>query len=266
MSYRKESKPSRNNSPRSKYGHGSKVKGITIHHWGSDGQKHANVVSWLRDPRNNNSSAHYVVSDGLVTQLVPDDRAAWHSGSNEGNGTTIGIECRPEMSAGDWATLVELCIDLEKKHGSMKYYRHKDWKNTACPGRYSDRIGDLVKAINAGGAKSPAKPKPSKSKPKPKGKRDTAPPFPWNKGHYIGPRSGPTRSHSGFAGTYDRRNVRKAQEELLERGWTGVGEADGYYGTKLATVFGQFQAEKGLDVDKLGGPDTWRAIWEAPVS
>lgn len=263
MSYRRESKRSPNSSSRSSYGYGSEIKGITIHHWGSDGQKHANVVHWLTSPDNDNSSAHYVVSDGLVTQLVPDNRAAWHSGNNRGNGTTIGIECRPEMSAGDWATLVELCIRLEKKHGSLKYWTHSDWKNTACPGRYSDRIGELVKAINAGGAKSPAKPKP---KPKPKGKRETAPPFPWNKGHYIGPRSGPTRSHSGFAGTYDRRNVRKAQEELLDRGWTGVGEADGYYGTKLATVFGQFQAEKGLDVDKLGGINTWKAIWEAPVS
>lgn len=261
MKFKFEKKLGRNYSTRSRYGYSS-IVGVTLHHWGSDGQKHENVVSWLRGyTGNRNSSAHYVMSDGLVTQLVPDNKAAWHAGNNRGNGTTIGIECRPEMSAGDWATLVELCQWLESKHGSLKYYRHKDWKNTACPGRYSDRIGDLVKAINAGGAKSPAKPKP-----KPKGKRETAPPFPWNKGHYIGPRSGPARSHSGFSGTYDRRNVRKAQEELLERGWTGVGEADGYYGTKLATVFGQFQAEKGLDVDKLGGIDTWKAIWEAPVS
>lgn len=265
MTYRKEKKHSPNNSPRSKYGHGAKIKGITIHHWGSDGQKHANVVAWLTSSDNHNSSAHYVVSDGLVTQLVEDNRAAWHSGNNEGNGTTIGIECRPEMSAGDWATLVELCVDLEKKHGSMKYYRHKDWKNTACPGRYSDRMGELVRAVNAGGAAKPSKPKPSKPKPSPNVSRETSPVFPWPAGHYIGPRSGPKTSHSGYAGN-DRRFVRMAQEKLLERGWAGVGEADGHYGAKLEEVTRQFQAEKGLDVDGYIGRDTWTAIWESPVT
>lgn len=168
--YRYEHQPSGNNSSRRHYGYPPKPTGITIHHWGSTGQKHANVANYLCR-RNGNTSAHYVTSAGLVTQLVDESRAAWHAGSTPGNGSTIGIECRPEMSAADWDTLVQLCTDLEEKHGSLKYYGHKDWKNTACPGDYSDRIGELVKAINAehkrrktGGAPKP-KPKPSKPKP-----------------------------------------------------------------------------------------------------
>lgn len=136
MSYKYEVKASPNHSSRSRYGHGSKVKGITIHHWGSDGQKHANVVHWLRAPDNHNSSAHYVVSDGLVTQLVDDSRAAWHSGNNEGNGTTIGIECRPEMSAGDWATLVDTTArSLRQCSDSSKLRRVSTSTSWAAPTR-----------------------------------------------------------------------------------------------------------------------------------
>ena len=149
MSYKFVKNLGKNYSSRSKYGYGSNITGITIHHWGSTGQKHANVVSWLRGyTGNSGSSAHYVVSDGLVTQLVEDANASWHGGNNKANGTTIGIECRPEMSAGDFQTLVELCVNLERKHGSLKYYGHKDWKNTACPGKYYDRLGELVNAVN----------------------------------------------------------------------------------------------------------------------
>jgi hypothetical protein len=181
--YTLEQAKSSNSSTRGHYGHSSTPSGITLHHWGSTGQEHDNVVAWLRGAAggtdNTQTSAHYVMSDGLVTQLVDDSRAAWHAGSTTGNGATIGIECRPEMSAGDWDTLVQLCTDLEEKHGSLKYYGHKDWKNTACPGDYYDRIGELVDAVNAehkrrkNGGSTPAPSKPSEpSKPKDDDKLD----------------------------------------------------------------------------------------------
>lgn len=49
------------------------------------------AISWFRNP-SANVSAHYVVrrSDGQVTQMVPDDRRAWHACNN--NDDTIGIE------------------------------------------------------------------------------------------------------------------------------------------------------------------------------
>lgn len=159
-------------STRAFYGAKSKPTGITIHHWGADGQSHNGVVAYLtRD--GGNTSAHLVTSAGRVTRLVVDERAAWHAGSKQGNGTTIGIECRPEMSEEDWNTLVQLCADLEEIHGSLKYYRHSDWKATACPGRYSDRMQELVDAVNAehrrrgaGSIPAPApRPKPAPVKP-----------------------------------------------------------------------------------------------------
>lgn len=252
-----------NQSSRAHYGYPAKPTGITIHHWGSTGQTHAGVVSYLTRT-GGNTSAHLVCSADHVTRLVKDSRAAWHAGSTPGNGKTIGIECRPEMSAGDWDTLVQLCTDLEDKHGSLKYYGHKDWKNTACPGDYYPRIGELVKAVNAehkrrktGGA--PAKPaKPSTPA------TEAAPDFPLHKGHYFGPKSGPDRSHSGF---YNHRDdLRLWQETMLGRGWTGLGAADGLYGDKTATVTGQFQAEKNLAVDELIGGETWAAAWTEPVT
>ena len=149
------SRPTSNQSPRSNFGASSKPTGITIHWWGSPaaGATHAGVVSWLRGPaggtNNRNSSAHYVVSGKRVSRLAADTRATWHSGNRIGNGTTIGIEVHPRNTATTWDTLVELCADIEERHGSMKYYRHLDWKATACPGVYSRLIARLVNDVNA---------------------------------------------------------------------------------------------------------------------
>ena len=164
-SYTLEVRETSNQSPRSNFGASSKPTGITIHWWGSPsaGASHNGVVSWLRGAaggqNNRNSSAHYVVSGRRVTRLAAETRATWHSGNRVGNGTTIGIEMHPRMSNTDWATLVALCVDIERRHGSMKYYRHHDWKATACPGVYSRMIAKLVNDINAALRGSTAKPK-----------------------------------------------------------------------------------------------------------
>ena len=249
MSYKFVKALGRNYSSRSRYGHGSTVKGITIHHWGSTGQKHANVVSWLRGyTGNRGSSAHYVVSDGLVTQIVDESNAAWHAGNNQGNGTTIGIECRPEMTAGDWATLVELCADIERRRGSMKYYRHKDWKNTACPGKYSSRIGELVKAVNAAlKGKPPAKPKP------PKKSSSAGDPFPLDDGHFYYTEDRRSTVHSGYW-PKDRAAIKKIQKKV----GTGV---DGRYGPKTKAAVMRWQKKRGLKADGAVGPSTWAKMF-----
>jgi hypothetical protein len=59
-------------------------------------------------------------------------------------------------------------------------------------------------------------------------------------------------------------DVRTWQQQMSARGWTiGV---DGIFGPQSAGVAEQFQAEKGLAVDGLVGPDTWSASWTAPVT
>lgn len=184
--YKYQHLPSSNSSPRANFAdYDGDIDTIMLHHWGRDGQYHANVVSWLRGKaggqNNKGSSAHYVVSAGLVTNLVPEPRAAWHCVGR--NGGTIGLELRPEMSKGDWQTAVELCADIEERRGSMKYDYHGNNAATACPGRWKSKLRELVRDINAehkrrgndpkdprrkasGGATKP-KPK-AAAKPKPK--------------------------------------------------------------------------------------------------
>lgn len=253
--YTLERQHSPNQSSRAHYGYPPEPTGITIHWWGSTGQKHANVADYLARP-NGNTSAHLVCSAGLVTRLVPDNRAAWHAGSTPGNGSTIGIECRPEMSAADWDTLVQLCTDLEEKHGSLKYYGHKDWKNTACPGDYYDRIGELVKAINAehkrrktGGAPS----KPSKPKPKP-----SKPSGPLDVDGKWG--SGTTREIQKILGTPVDGDVSfqptayKAENPGLLSGWKWTSSP------RSSNVIEALQHKLGVSADGRIGPDTIKAL------
>ena len=144
----------------------SKVKSITIHHWGARGQKFDNVVNWLCQKRAG-TSAHYVVEAGKVACIVDPDRRAWHAGNSRGNHESIGIECRPEATEGDYATVAALVADLRAVYGNIPLKRHRDWTSTACPGVWDigkiDRLARGVKpsvpAASKGGASAPA-PKP----------------------------------------------------------------------------------------------------------
>lgn len=129
------------------YGMERKITGVTIHHWGVDGQSIDGISSYLCRA-GGNTSAHFSLQDGLVYCLVSPADAAWHAGSAEGNATTIGIECRPEMTDGDLDTLVQLIRWLQGQYGDLKIYRHMDWFNTACPGRYAEKIDWIVDQVN----------------------------------------------------------------------------------------------------------------------
>lgn len=114
---------------------------ITIHHWGADGQTHDGVVAYLCR-ENGNTSAHYVASAGRVTELVnPDDRA-WHAGA-AGNSRSIGIECHPECSPDDIATVAVLVAELRSRYGDLPLVPHSHWLPTACPGRWAAHLSRL---------------------------------------------------------------------------------------------------------------------------
>lgn len=152
LAYKYEVLPSSNHSARSNFAdYTGKITHICIHHWGIDGQLHDRVVAWLRGKAggtsNTGSSAHYVCSANRVTNLVAESRAAWAAVG--ANGYAIHIEMRPEMSSGDWSTLVQLCANIEERRGSMQYTTHGRVAPTQCPGRYANRLGELVRAVNA---------------------------------------------------------------------------------------------------------------------
>ena len=146
----------------------SKVKSITIHHWGARGQKFDNVVNWLCQKRAG-TSAHYVVEAGKVACIVDPDRRAWHAGNSRGNHESIGIECRPEATEGDYATVAALVADLRAVYGNIPLKRHRDWTSTACPGVWDidkiDRLARGVKPGVSGGGTSAPKPSKPASKP-----------------------------------------------------------------------------------------------------
>jgi len=130
------------------FGYPSIKTGATIHHWGNDGQRFDDVVGYLASNNARQSSAHFIVQEDRVTCIVSPDDASWHAGHPLGSAQTIGIECRPEMTEGDLDTLASLLRYLETIYGSLTIYKHNEWTNTACPGRYADRIEEIVAEIN----------------------------------------------------------------------------------------------------------------------
>jgi len=95
-----------------------------------------------------------------------------------------------------------------------------------------------------------------------------APAYPLPSGYYYGPRSGPVQSVSGYVGPYGGPNgapgLRTWQQQMKNRGNSLA--VDGLYGDETARIAGNFQKQCGLWVDKLIGPDTWAAAWNAPVT
>lgn len=117
---------------------------IVIHWWGMPewGQTHDQVVDFLTNGnRSNPTSAHYVASDGRVTQLVSDGDRAWHCAGN--NMRTIGIECHPAATEGDLRTIARLIAAIRAEWGNLPLSRHSDHFATACPGNYSDQLDYL---------------------------------------------------------------------------------------------------------------------------
>lgn len=115
------------------------VDKIVIHHWGADGQTFDSVVGWFTNP-NCGTSAHYVVEAGKVACMVNLYDTAYHAGDWFANLSSIGIECRPEMSDGDLETVCELVAYLYGVYGELPIYPHKYFSKTACPGRYEAKL------------------------------------------------------------------------------------------------------------------------------
>jgi GH24 family phage-related lysozyme (muramidase) len=59
-------------------------------------------------------------------------------------------------------------------------------------------------------------------------------------------------------------DVRQAQGRLSERGWSI--RVDGSFGTATEAIVRAFQKEKRLGADGLLGPQTWEALWVAPIT
>lgn len=161
------------NSANAVWGQGNrKVQGIVIHHWGVTGQEFWGVVNFLCT-NNKPTSAHYVVQDGLVACIVSPWDSSWHAGHPWANSHLIGLELRPEATAGDKRTAAELIAQIRKDYNdpNLPLTPHNKWQSTACPGVYDlAELDRMARAIWNGSTPAPAKKpapviKPAASKP-----------------------------------------------------------------------------------------------------
>lgn len=138
------------------FGQPRTIEGIVIHHWGVTGQRHEDVVDFFVNGPGA-TSAHFVASAGKLTCLVSPPDAAWHCPGK--NATHIGIECRPEATDEDYATVAELVRTLRAQYGNLPLSMHRDWYSTACPGVWDlgriDQLASGSAAIAAQGTTTP---------------------------------------------------------------------------------------------------------------
>ena len=124
----------------------SPCRHVVLHWWGNPvGQSHDGVVAWLRNPISQ-VSAHYVVSPGRVTQILPLTTPSWANGNYRVNASTITIEADPNDVSGTIMTIVELLVQLVRDGALHPDYRlsgHRDHYPTACPGDYYPRLGAI---------------------------------------------------------------------------------------------------------------------------
>lgn len=213
------------------FGRARTVDSITIHHWGAFGQSFDAVANYLCRV-GGKSSAHYVVEDGKVACLVAPAHAAWHSGSSKGNATSVGIECRPEATDGDYATVAELIRELRAVYGDIPLVPHSSWKATACPGKWDLARLDRLARSGAAAAPAPAAPAPA---PKPAPAPAPAP--------QVDPRI-------------------MAVQARLNRDYPLYSnlKVDGIDGPRTKAVVREFQRRAGLYVDGIAGPKTLRKL------
>ena len=114
--------------------------------WGNPvGQSHDGVVAWLRNPISQ-VSAHYVISPGRVTQILPLTSPSWANGNAAVNARSLTFELDPNDVAGTIITFVELLVHLVRSgdlHPDYVLSGHRDHYPTACPGTYYPRLGAI---------------------------------------------------------------------------------------------------------------------------
>jgi len=245
------------------------VTGIVVHWWGEpSGQTHQGVVDYLAGDNGAEVSAHYVVSNEAITQIVDLGDTAYHAGVYSINAQSIGIECCPEMDEGTLQRLRGLIQNLNGRFGPLWLEPHKAFVPTGCPGTYVNKIQEL-KILAAGSADqippTPGDPMPVPPEPDPgaggNAPEDPAtPPSSLQVDGWWG--TSTTKLLQSVLGTpvdgvvSGQSKIWQAKNPGLVSGWQWVpeGSATG------SEVIRQVQQKVGAEVDGLIGPNTIKAI------
>lgn len=133
------------------------ITNITLHWWGKPEwrQTWEQVMWFFCDNPNVGTSAHEVISDGIVGCIVDHSNAAWANGNSKGNAQSITLECNPRMSLGDKTTVAQRIADIWRMHGRIiPLTEHRDWFATECSGTWDkNEITRMAMAAYKGVAK-----------------------------------------------------------------------------------------------------------------
>ena len=91
-----------------------------------------------------------------------------------------------------------------------------------------------------------------------------APAFPLPAGCWYGVESADPRNHSGLSRN-DWYGIVSISTQLRKRGWKQINTTQ-HYSPGVGAVVRAFQQEKHIVTDACVGPQTWRALWDAPVT
>lgn len=112
----------------------SRTTEIVVGHWWGDpntNPKVGGVVSWFQNPRSQ-VSAHYVIGQGRIVQMVSEGDAAWHS--RQANPFTVGIEINPNPTDDDYQKVGWKVFEIRQRRGNLPLKGHNVYVNTQCPG------------------------------------------------------------------------------------------------------------------------------------
>ncbi len=216
-------------------------RGVTIHNTdnsnpGADAL--GNVHYMLENCHSIYNSWHYTVDDHQIIRSIPEDEEAMHTGSREGNHTTVGIEICQNVDGNILKATNNttwLAADILRRHGmrqavwKQNIFQHHDWTGKDCPSQIRRGI-----------------------------------PYDWNTfvsrvNHFLRQpalqrilKFNPDRLVRG-------NDVRLVQNRLKALGFY-TGRVDGIYGEQTYNAVRRFQASVGEPQDGIIGPETWSML------
>ena len=132
---------------------GGRAQSITVHNTANPNATAANHADWLSGT-DTSSSFHICVDDVEAVCLIPLDEQAWHTGTNAGNTTSIGIEVceftdRDRQAAAD-ANAQRLIADMLTGAAPPEFRTpwlalahvrtHQSWMQYGTSGKYCPRL------------------------------------------------------------------------------------------------------------------------------
>lgn len=157
------------------------------------GQLSAESICGCFTSTSRQASCNYGIgTDGKIALCVEEKNRSWCSSSNSNDQRAVTIECASDMkepytmNGKVYASLVNLCTDICRRHGKKKLLWfgskektlnytpksdemvitvHRWFANKSCPGNWLyNRLGDLASKVTANLQGTPVKPSPAPSK------------------------------------------------------------------------------------------------------